>query len=346
MGFRLNHFLALVLAPVLLASCAWFEAAEAPPPSQPATFAFGAWGDMPYAKNNDEPKMPALIADMNAADIAFSLFDGDIKDSTVPCDEASYAAAIDRFDALEKPAVYVPGDNEWTDCFHKKSGGYEPRERLAYLRRMMFSKPESFGAVTMPLQQQGKPGEKFSENTRFTYDGIVFVQLNVAGSNNNRVNGAKACLAKSQRSQQQCDADNAEVAAREIADTAWLYEGFTLARNIGAPGIVITFQADPSFEAQDEKDPDDPKLLRHSGYTRFVQDLIQLAKDFPGQVLLIHGDSHYFRLDKPLKADGRLLANVTRLETFGSPNAHWVKVTVDPKSRGVFTAQPMMVSGN
>lgn len=342
-GFRFR--VALLLAPVLLAGCALFEESEESPPP-PAIFSFGAWGDIPYARNNDEPKMPALIADMNASDIAFSIFDGDIKDSTVPCDDASYEAAIDRFDRLEKPAIYVPGDNEWTDCFHPKSGGFDPNERLEHLRQAMFGKPESFGAMTLPLEQQGKPGQRFSENTRFQFDGIVFVQLNVAGSNNNRVNGPKACLAKEKRSQKQCDADNAEFAAREIADTAWLYDGFALARSTASPGIVITFQADPSFEAQDEKDPDDPNVLRHSGYTRFVQDLVRLAADFPGQVLLIHGDSHYFRLDKPLKSEGRLLENVTRLETFGTPNAHWVKVTVDPNSRGVFTVQPMIVSGN
>src|SRR5882672_6764731 len=43
------------------------------------TFSFGLWGDMPYARAKDQPKIAPLIADMNAADIAFSLYDGDIK---------------------------------------------------------------------------------------------------------------------------------------------------------------------------------------------------------------------------------------------------------------------------
>ena len=41
------------------------------------TFAFGLWGDVPHARSKDDPKMPALQADMNASDIAFSIFDGD-----------------------------------------------------------------------------------------------------------------------------------------------------------------------------------------------------------------------------------------------------------------------------
>ena len=47
----------------------------------------------------------------------------------------------------------------------------------------------------------------------------------------------------------------------------------------------------------------------------------------------MHGDSHYFRIDKPLlDAQGRRLENFTRVETFGDNQAngnndvHWVKV--------------------
>jgi hypothetical protein len=41
-----------------------------------------------------------------------------------------------------------------------------------------------------------------------------------------------------------------------------------------------------------------------------------------------------------------LIENFTRLETFGSPNVHWVKVTVDPSSRDVFAVHQMIVKGN
>ena len=39
-------------------------------------FEFGIWGDMPYAKNGDGPKVPALIADINALPaLAFCIYD-------------------------------------------------------------------------------------------------------------------------------------------------------------------------------------------------------------------------------------------------------------------------------
>jgi hypothetical protein len=68
---------------------------------------------------------------------------------------------------------------------------------------------------------------------------------------------------------------------------------------------------------------------------------------FPGQVALVHGDSHYYKVDKPLNmANGGVLANFTRVETFGARNTHWVSATIDPKDPNLFEFQPQMVAGN
>ena len=67
----------------------------------------------------------------------------------------------------------------------------------------------------------------------------------------------------------------------------------------------------------------------------------------------VHGDSHYLRIDKPfLDSRGRRLENFTRVETPGDHAANgtgdmqWLKVTVDPRRREVFSYQPMIVPGN
>ncbi|OYZ89463.1 MAG: hypothetical protein B7X99_19550, partial [Rhizobiales bacterium 17-65-6] len=88
-------------------------------------FSMGLWGDMPYAKANDAPAIPALLADMNASDIAFSMYDGDIKDGSSECVDSVYSDAIAMFNTLKMPVFYVPGDNEWTDCHRKNNGGYD-----------------------------------------------------------------------------------------------------------------------------------------------------------------------------------------------------------------------------
>jgi len=98
---------------VLLAACMNVCAAD---------FSFGLWGDMPYAKNNDGEKPQAVIDSINASDVSFSIFDGDFKDGSSRCDDALYAKTWQMFNRMHQPLVYVPGDNEWTDCHRNNNG--------------------------------------------------------------------------------------------------------------------------------------------------------------------------------------------------------------------------------
>ena len=82
----------------------------------------------------------------------------------------------------------------------------------------------------------------------------------------------------------------------------------------------------------------------NQGYPDFIAHLVAEARTYRGQILLIHGDSHYFRLDKPLAAQNDLIANLTRLETFGSPNLHWVRIDVDTATPEVFAVRPQIVA--
>lgn len=310
--------------------------------AQQGRYSFGLWGDMPYTKNSDAPHIPALLADMNAADLAFSIYTGDIKDGSSPCTDDIYTDAMAMFDRLDRPVIYVPGDNEWTDCHRINNGGHDNLERLAHLRKTMFSRLRSFGKQTLTPDHQGKPGEKYSENVRFSRGGVMIVGLNVPGSNNNRVDSARDCSRKSVRTPAQCAADNAEWAERDRANIAWLRGAFASARAAGDQGLMVVIQANPGFDTpeSDNKKPDD------DGYTAFLDALAEESRAFDGQVVLVHGDSHYFRIDMPLLEATRKVANLTRVETFGSPNIHWVMVDVDATSRTVFTFRPMIVKAN
>lgn len=71
-------------------------------------------------------------------------------------------------------------------------------------------------------------------------------------------------------------------------------------------------------------------------------------------VLFLHGDTHYFRVDKPLFRTGvfgggdrgRQLENFTRVEVHGSPEAHWVRITVDPRRASAFSVREEIVDAN
>ncbi|MEN9468235.1 MAG: hypothetical protein RL081_2236 [Pseudomonadota bacterium] len=163
------------------------------PGAQHGTYSFGVWGDMPYKKAGDESKLPAVLQSINQSNIAFSIYDGDIKDGSSKCTDDIYTDALKMFGTMVKPVVYVPGDNEWTDCHRTNNGGFDGLERLKHLRKIMFPTANSLGQTTMPLLHQGKLGEKYVENTRFSHGPVVFAGLNVPGSNNNVVLSAKEC---------------------------------------------------------------------------------------------------------------------------------------------------------
>ena len=309
-------------------------------------FTVGLWGDMPYAKANDAPAIPALIDSMNASDIAFSIYDGDIKDGSSECTDQTFADAAAMFNAMKAPVIYVPGDNEWTDCHRLNNGGHDNLERLAHLRKVMFATTQSFGQQTLELAHQGAPGEKFAENTRLERDGVIFVGLNVPGSNNNKVNDDKACTKKSARTAEQCAADNAEYAERDAANIAWMKESFAKATETGAKGIMIVIQGDPGFDIPETEDDDESRLPGKEGYAAFLDALVAETEGFDGEVVLVHGDTHYFKVDKPLPNAAHMLANFTRVQTFGSPNVHWIKVMVDASTPAVFTFQPVIVPEN
>ena len=309
-------------------------------------FSFGLWGDMPYKKAGDDPKLPAVLQSINQSDILFSLYDGDIKDGSSKCTDEVYTDALKMFNTLVKPVVYVPGDNEWTDCHRSNSGGFDALERLSLIRRTFFGKPESLGQTKVRLIQQGESGAKFSENTRFAHRGIVFVGLNVPGSNNNWVSNAQECTHKSVRTQLDCDAANAEYLERNKANIEWLKAAFAQARAQSARGVVVVIQANPGFDLSETWPLDESTLPEYSGYRQWMAALIAQTESFTGQVLLVHGDDHFFKIDKPLYSPNKMLKNFTRVQTFGSPSNHWVKVTVDVSTPQVFDIQPVIVEGN
>ncbi|MGV8951091.1 MAG: hypothetical protein ACOH2M_08300 [Cypionkella sp.] len=315
-------------------------------PAAAERFSMGLWGDMPYAKADDAPHIPALIADMNAANIAFSIYDGDIKDGSSECTDAIYSDAITMFNSLTAPVIYVPGDNEWTDCHRSNNGGYDNLERLDHIRKTMFDTAETFGATKMTVEHQAAPGEKFAENTRYEKDGAMFVGLNVPGSNNNMVEDDKACTKKSVRTPEQCAADNAEYAERDAANIAWMKDSFAKAKTRGDKGVMIVVQGDLGFDIPETEDDDESRLANKAGYAAFLDAMIAETEAFDGQVVLVHGDTHYFKIDKPLPDATHMLANFTRVQTFGSPNVHWLRVDVDAATPNVFTFVPMIVAAN
>lgn len=299
---------------------------------RPAKYAIGLWGDLPYTQDQITAGVPNLIRDMNRQRLAFSVHDGDIKSGGTRCDDEVYARFERYLGSLRSAAMYTPGDNEWTDCDRPAAGGYSSRERLDFLRRNLFDTRFSYGKRRIPLERQAAP---YVENRRWHVGEVTYATLHVVGSNNNLGD---------------VNPDSEEFAARNRATNAWLRRTFAKARRRRSRAVMLIAQANPGFDRADPTRAPvrDPRTLEpRDGFYELLTALREEAAGFRRPVALVHGDSHYFRVDKPLlDSEGRRLESFTRVETPGEGDPHWLKVLVDPASREVFSYQPQAVPAN
>ncbi len=300
------------------------------------SFSFGLFGDLAY-NAGQEPLLDNVLADIARTPLAFVAHVGDLGSPRAgSCTDELWTRRLAQFRALPHPLIYTPGDNEWTDC-HAQQGvpGGDPLERLEKLRSTFFQGEESFGRRTLALTRQSAAAAtaKYRENVRWDMGGVTFLTLHVPGSNNGLGRTA---------------AGDVEFEERTAANLAWLGAGFAHAKDIGSRAIMVVQQANmfpelPPFPGGEGKPA-------RSGFTELRAALAREAIAFGKPVVLVHGDSHYFRVDKPYmrlrSADEPAIENLTRLETFGAPHHHWVHVTVDVNDPDVFTIRQRLVPEN
>ena len=288
-----------------------------------ARFEFALIGDVPYNDFAATNEFPNLIADLNRARLAFVVHDGDIKAGATPCTDELFARIHGQFQTFRHPLIYLFGDNEWSDCGQVKADPRDPMERLEKLREMFTPGDQSLGRRTLTLTRQSEQTKfhPFRENVRWVWGGVVFAGLNVPGDDNNF--------------------RQPEFAARHAANLAWVREAFAVATREHRRAVMIVMQANPHFELAATN-----KL--RAGFNELIRTLEQETRAFQKPVVLVHGDSHYFRIDKPLlgAASKRRLENFTRVETFGNPDAHWLRASVDWRDPQVFTFRQQLVEKN
>lgn len=160
----------------------------------------------------------------------------------------------------------------------------------------------------------------YRENVRWQAGSVLFVGLNVPGSNNNWSGATKD------------RGPSAEFVERSRATRAWLAAAFAHAREHGLAGILLVIQGNPNLAGARDRNG------KPNGYREFVDQLREATQAFAGQVVLVHGDTHYFRIDRPLRdpRSGETVRNFTRVETYGSPTMGWVKGSADAADPQVF----------
>jgi hypothetical protein len=311
--------------------------------TDPQRFEIGILGDVPYTAA-DEAKMPALIRQMNAANLAFIVHLGDMQadgagytSGALPCADGTLEARKAQIESIRHPVILTPGDNDWSDCHRAVPKGFDPLERLAKLRAMLFQGDESLGQRRLRLVRQSSDPRraKFRENARWDHAGVLFMTIHMVGDNNNRG-----------RTPQQ----DAEYAERNAANLEWLRQGFEVAMRDGFKAVMIVTQANPYIEetwtaGYKRRMRIGPPFLTPFGFSDFLAALEQEISLFDRPVALVHGDTHFFRVDKPLRfaQDQRTFEHFTRVETFGSPHVHWVRALIDVGDPQVFFFRPELV---
>ena len=322
--------------------------------SRPITLA--VFGDWPYSQVLLD-NASLLINSVNAdKDVDTVIHLGDIHSGSMPCTSADILPPIAtsnpnwnqkiffNFQQFNAPLIYTPGDNEWTDC-HKskeKSSG-DPLKELAAVRQLFFAKPgKSLGGTEKRVLSQAEyfdaqhPSDaQFVENMMWMDSRVVFVTVNMPGSNNDTMpwTGIFANPV----------AQAKEVAERTQADIRWLKIAFDVAEQNHAQAVVIGLQADMF----------DPEAVAPGGdglsaYSEFVNVMADASVHFNRPVLLLNGDSHLYGFDFPLADPNsstgmihktRAVPNLQRITVQGSTNgpAEWLRLTIDPRHKPTFS---------
>ena len=155
----------------------------------------------------------------------------------------------------------------------------------------------------------------FPENQLWEQADIVFSAVHVVGSNNDLVPWFGA--------PEPSPAQLEEFATRLDADLEWLDRTFELAEDERAHGVVIAMQADMWLDT----------VSRGSGFDAVIERISELAEEFDRPVLLLQGDTHDFYVDRPVPS----VQNLTRIVVEGETASEWLKLTVKPRSRDVFS---------
>lgn len=214
---------------------------------------FGGW---PYSQVLLD-NAPLLIDSINSdPKVSRVLHVGDIHSGSMPCTSAGILPPISTanpgwnqgvyalFQWLEDPVVYTPGDNEWSDCHKSRQRqSSDPLRELASVRSLFFARPgRTLGLNDTEVSTQAQrfdpayPADaQFVENVMWQESKVLFVTVNLPGSNNNTAPWTGIFANPTAQSQ--------ESSTRTVADIRWLEAAFREANEDRARAIVIGIQA-------------------------------------------------------------------------------------------------------
>ncbi len=336
----LSRFLTILTATVWISACTLpglsklgdGDSTSAAPPEHALTFA--VVGDLPY---NDDQKFaldryitPRIAEDTS---VPFVVHLGDYKGGRKsPCTKAAMIEHQNWMLGLPMPVFYTPGDNEWTDCDRKANRPVRSSlGELKNIRSTFFDPPPAVPKELNAVWQNSAP-----ENALWSLRDVVFATLHVSGSNNGR-NAGKEC---SRGIRPKCDKTEALIAdaqQREQSAFAWIDETFARAGAENAKAVVFATQADLTAGNKNLGACTEEQPIKCNAYALITSHLIAGAKAFEKPVLVMHGDTSPYCLDRAF--GGEEAPHLWRLNAAGDfVLIDAVRVTVQPNAKEPFQA--------
>jgi hypothetical protein len=353
------------LAPGMVAVALAIAAAGATAGTNPNTLTLAVFGDSPYLDPRFPPHQefnatPAFINTINAdSSVEDVVHVGDIHSGSEPCTVAYDESIYGLWTAFQRPLVYTPGDNEWSDCTKvKEEPGSDfddvvnhpdmPLDQLRVVRNIFFANPGwTLGQHPMHVLSQkdaydtAHPTDaQYVENVIWEQSKTVFVTVNLPGGSNNDIDPwyAKTHTTPWNPHQQ------IEMDQRTGADVRWLNEAFAMADADNAHSVVIIGQAD-MWDSSDAPS-------HQTNYEPIIAAMAYNSMTYGKPVLYVNGDSHVYRSDNPLQQGSTCYTETNPCAKdawlqhpfYDVPNFHrivvhgstfpleWLKLVIDPRA--------------
>ena len=111
---------------------------------------------------------------------------------------------------------------------------------------------------------------------------------------------------------------------RNRAVVEWISQSFKVAGERRMRAVVLIMHANPINRLGRFRPP----------FAKMMETVVAATRSFKGEVLLVHGDTHTYRVDKPLRypSGAPRIDNFTRVEVFGYPTMNWVRIRVSEEA--------------
>ncbi|TMP87820.1 hypothetical protein CWC05_05870 [Pseudoalteromonas ruthenica] len=237
---------------------------------------FLVFGDMPYSPIDEAlltPPAGPLYQGVRQTPHHFIVHVGDIKAGAVACTDHVLRGNYQLVSNLsERPFVYTPGDNDWTDCDRKGlSTRYDELERLSFVRK-------EFAVHTVALHDYERQPE-LPENQAWRIEQVQYLTVHVVGTNNGR-----AQILKSHKKQAL-----QAVKKRDQHNIQWLKRH----ADKDLTAMVVFFQAD-IFRSSSGQGVCSDNNRKCDGFAVYRQYLDKLAQHSDYPILVVHGDTSEF----------------------------------------------------